>query len=151
MNDMKYSSPVEPFPIQDLIGNHYTRDPISKILLQFNAILENTVLYNDLVVLLENHLSHNKDVLTIDAWSIFILGVLRQNLHMAPDWLTNMANNHNAIRMMLGINSGNNKIVFNQDLIEEATSLISKTLIHNVNELLISHGSTKLHLCRKNK
>jgi len=90
-----------------------------------------------------NYHSYYQDFNTYSSREILVLGCMRLNLDIDYDFLQDHANNHLAVRGILGVST---KQVFEQDkyyslqTIKDNVSLLSESCLQQISEVVVKAG-----------
>jgi len=82
----------------------------------------------------------------MDLWAIFVLAQVRQCLNIGYEDLQNLANNHRAIRQIMGIETkaGFDMITLKLSTIHDNVSLLDESLLEQINELVVDFGQKEV-------
>jgi len=141
------------FTEKELIGRLHTRDDIDKLALGFNEILKTPTLRNIILEKLQEqlNLSNNLGREGMDYWSIFVFGVTRVSLDLDYDRLQNLANNHAALRSIVGHGALDGHKRYSITTLKDNIRLLSEDLLDEINTLIVTHGQNAIHPYSKNK
>ena len=93
-------------PVEEIQLDFYSRDDMVKILLGLQYIYSLPKLFEQVLSYLEKMLPQNTNQNDgrpgMQLWNILVLGVVRLGKNIDYDCLTDLANQHNALRQMLG-------------------------------------------------
>lgn len=78
----------------------------------------------------------------MDLWNIFILSQVRLCLNTSYEWIHNLANNHLAIRWLMGVETeyGFKRIEFSYQNIYDNVNLISDEMVKEINSIVLEFG-----------
>jgi len=78
----------------------------------------------------------------MDLWNIFVLSQVRLCLNTSYEWIHNLANNHLAIRWLMGIETeyGFKRIEFSYQNIYDNVNLISDEMVKEINSIVLEFG-----------
>lgn len=76
----------------------------------------------------------------MDLWNIFVLGTLRLNLNCDYDRLHDLANNHKAIRHMLGHGLWDDDFSYRLQTLKDNVSLFTPEILDKINQIVVSAG-----------
>jgi hypothetical protein len=120
-----------------------SRDDIPQILKGLQYIYTNCSIRDHVFGLLEEHISPEISKTTgrpgMDLWTILVLGVLRLDLNCDYDRLQELANNHRAIRQMLGHNF-TNEICYHIQTLKDNVNLLTPELLDKINNIIVETG-----------
>lgn len=134
--------------IEDVKIDLRSRDQFPKILASLQYIFMTPELNAAVFGILDKHILKGKNAtgrLGMSLWEIFVLGVTRLNLDIDYDRLQDLANQHTALRGIMGVDS---KRVFEDgkyypiQTIKDNVSLMREELLDEVNEVVVKAGHT---------
>lgn len=76
----------------------------------------------------------------MDLWRIFVLALLRVCCNCDWDRVQNLANNHNRLRQMMGIDEWKDKTEFPLQTIKDNVSLLKADTINKINTVVVESG-----------
>ena len=78
----------------------------------------------------------------MDLWNIFVLSQVRLCLNTSYEWIHNLANNHLAIRWLMGVETeyGFKRIEFSYQNIYDNVNLISDEMVKEINSIVLEFG-----------
>ena len=76
----------------------------------------------------------------MDLWNILVLGTLRLNLNCDYDRLQDLANNHKAIRQVLGHGLWDHDFSYRLQTLKDNVSLFTPGVLDNINQIVVSAG-----------
>ena len=134
-------------PIEDIRFNLKSRDDIPRILLGLQHIYSDANLRQSIFDVMSKHLQNAK---TIDfkngrpgmnLWTVLVLGVLRNDLNCDYDRLTELANEHQRLRAMLGHARWCEKeIVYHVQTLKDNIPLLTEAMLQEINVLVVKAG-----------
>jgi transposase, IS5 family len=147
--------PIEQTPISPKC-----KDALEELLAALKAIYCNKEYNEKIFCALEKSISKNKNKTGrkgMDLWQIFVMAQVRLCLGASYDRLHNLANNHFALRFLMGVECeyGFKRIQFEYQNIYDNVSLLSDDLIGELNAIILEFGhkevfkkkeTTALHL-----
>lgn len=138
--------------ISDLILSDDRRDELPGILRGLQWIYETPHVFESVMSLIEDKLinPNNQNVGRpgMDSWQVFVLGVLRNGLNVDFSRLTDFANNHFLVRIMLQVDGVFENKSFCYNTIADNVSKIDEPTLKQVNEIISFEGG-KLFSSRK--
>ena len=130
--------------IEKIRINLNSRDDIPPLLLGLQYIYTNVELREKVFAILEENISTDTDNDTgrpgMDLWNILVFGVLRLNLNWDYDRLTEMANNHKTIRMMVGHGSFTDDYEYKLQTLKDNVALLTPKLLEKINTVVVEAG-----------
>jgi IS5 family transposase len=75
-----------------------------------------------------------------DDWQVLVLGVLRMSCNLDYDKLQDLAENHAAIRTMLGVGGWDQDVSFDYRRIRNAISELKPKTLDTINQTIVRHG-----------
>ncbi len=131
-------------PIEKIKINLKSRDDIPPLLLGLQHIYMTTELREKVFAILEEHISPDTNNSTgrpgMDLWKILVFGVLRLNLNWDYDRLTEMANNHKTIRMMLGHGTFTDDYEYKLQTLKDNVTLLTPEILDKINIVIVEAG-----------
>jgi hypothetical protein len=136
--------PIEATPI-----SAKCKDALEELLAALKAIYCNKEYNEKIFCALENSLSKNKKKTGrkgMDLWQIFVLAQVRLCLGAGYDRLHNLANNHFALRFLMGVECeyGFKRIDFEYQNIYDNVTLLSDELICGLNAIVLEFGHSEV-------
>ena len=121
------------------------KDKLEELIAALKAIYLHPEYNERIFEVLERHLLKGKKKTGrpgMDLWCIFVLSQVRLCLNMSYDWIYNLANNHLAIRWLMGIETeyGFKRTVFSYQNIYDNVTLISDEMVKEINSLVLEFG-----------
>jgi len=130
--------------IEKIKINLKSRDDIPPLLLGLQHIYTITELREKVFTILEEHINPDTDNDTgrpgMDLWNILVFGVLRLNLNWDYDRLTEMANNHKTIRMMVGHGTFTDDYEYKLQTLKDNVALLTPELLDKINTVVVEAG-----------
>jgi hypothetical protein len=84
----------------------------------------------------------------MDLWKILVLGTLRLNCNIDYDKVHELANNHRALRLMLGHSEGDTDSLYALQTIRDNLALLTPEILDEINQIVVRSGHD---LVMKNK
>jgi len=135
-------------PISELVLNTECRDEVIPILTGLQYVYSNSTLRNKVVKLIADDINEDsrRDVGRpgFDDWQIIVLSAVRLGCNYDYDKLEDQAENHRALRTMLGINNWEDQTSFSARRIRDTLCEISPDTIEAINHAIVRHGQ-ELH------
>jgi len=136
--------PIEATPI-----SAKCKDALEELLAALKAIYCNKEYNEKIFCTLENSLSKNKKKTGrkgMDLWQIFVLAQVRLCIGASYDRLHNLANNHFALRFLMGVECeyGFKRIDFEYQNIYDNVTMLSDELICELNAIVIEFGHSEV-------
>ena len=134
-------------PITDIKFNLKSRHELPPVLMALQHIFINEELSEKIFSLLEEKIypkNNHTGRPGMSLWEIFVLSVVRLALDVDYDFLLDLANNHNKVRQLLGINTssfGKQREYEYQNLHDNLMKLDDK-MLSKINELIVKQGHT---------
>lgn len=121
------------------------KDKLEELIAALKAIYCNPEYNQRLFGILERHLLEGKKKTGrkgMDLWCIFVLSQVRLCLNVSYDWIHNLANNHLAIRWLMGVETdyGFKRTEFNYQNIYDNVTLLDDKTVKEINELVLDFG-----------
>lgn len=131
----------------DLIGQHHTRDDIDKLVMGFNVILETPKLRDAIIDALTVGLDLKSDIGRegMDYWSMFVFGSARTSLDIDYDRLQNLANNHAALRKVIGHGDLDGHQQYGLTTLKDNIRLVTDDMLSEINTMIVKHGQKYVH------
>lgn len=135
--------------IEDLELRKKTRDKVEELASALH-LLYCTPEYNErLFEILERYINKDKKRTGrkgMDLWVIFVLSQVRLTLNASYEFVYNLANNHKAIRWVMGIEteSGFSRQEFEYQNIYDNLNLMSDEMLREINALVVEFGHKKV-------
>lgn len=130
--------------IEKIKINLKSRDDIPSLLLGLQHIYMITELREKVFAILEEHINPDTDNGTgrpgMDLWNILVFGVLRLNLNWDYDRLTEMANNHKTIRMMIGHGTFTDDYEYKLQTLKDNVALLTPEILDKINIVVVEAG-----------
>lgn len=130
-------------PIEDIVFDVRSRDEITELLICLQTIYANRDLRNEIFEILRQitppHVDRKNGRPGMDYWAIFVLGTLRLVCNWDYDLLTNIANEHKTLRMMLFL-SPYDDWRFTLRTVAGNIALLSPELLDEINRAIVKHG-----------
>jgi len=138
-------------PIGEITFNLKSRHELPPVLMALQHVFVQPELNEAIFTLLEQNVyPTNNDTGRpgMSLWEIFVLSVVRLTLDVDYDFLLDLANNHNKVRQLLGINTGSfrDPKEYNYQTLMDNVLLLDDQLLEQINRLIVSHG----HKIKKN-
>lgn len=130
--------------IEKIKINLNSRDDIPPLLLGLQHLYTNIELREKVFALLKENINPDTANDTgrpgMDLWNILVFGVLRLNLNWDYDCLTEMANNHKTIRMMVGHGTFTDDYEYKLQTLKDNVSLLTPELLDKINTVVVEAG-----------
>ena len=130
--------------IEKININLNSRDDIPPLLLGLQHIYTTIELRKKVFTILEEDISPDTNNGTgrpgMDLWNILVFGVLRLNLNWDYDRLTEMANNHKTIRMMVGHGTFTDDLEYKLQTLKDNVALLTPELLDKINTVVVEGG-----------
>lgn len=136
--------------IKDVEIYRKSRHELAPLLVALQEIFVTTELNQKVGDLLKKNLlskNNHTGAPGMDLWTIFVLAMVRQNMNLDYDALTDYANNHHELRGIMGVRldgiSYNDKRQqkFNYQTIKDNVSMLDEALLQDINELIVNHAT----------
>jgi hypothetical protein len=131
-------------PIEKIKINLKSRDDIPPLLLGLQYIYTNIELRDKIFTILEENINpntaNNIGRPGMDLWNILVFGVLRLNLNWDYDRLTEMANNHKTIRLMVGHGTFTDHYEYKLQTLKDNVALLTPELLDKINTVVVKAG-----------
>ena len=121
------------------------KDKLEELIAALKAIYCNPEYNQRLFGILEHHVLGGKKKTGrkgMDLWCIFVLSQVRLCLNTGYEWIHNLANNHLAIRWLMGIETeyGFKRTEFSYQNIYDNVTLLDDKIVKEINELVLEFG-----------
>ena len=130
--------------IKDIKFDLRSRDEIPKTLIGLQKIFCTPDLREKIFSLLEEHINPDIDKGTgrpgMNLWKILVLGSIRINSSFDYDKLQEMANQHLALRQMLGHSFMDMSYYYPLQTLKDNVSLLTPELLDKINEVVVKFG-----------
>lgn len=130
--------------IEKIKINLKSRDDIPPLLLGLQHVYTNIELREKVFTILEKNIKPDTDNDTgrpgMDLWNILVFGVLRLNLNWDYDRLTEMANNHKTIRMMVGHGTFTDDYEYKLQTLKDNVALLTPEILDKINTVVVEAG-----------
>ena len=130
--------------IEKIKINLKSRDDIPPLLLGLQHVYMTVELREKVFAILEEHINPDTDNGTgrpgMDLWNILVFGVLRLNLNWDYDRLTEMANNHKTIRMMVGHGTFTDDYEYKLQTLKDNVALLTPEILDKINIVVVEAG-----------
>jgi len=136
-------------PVMDVYIDLKSRDELPPVLSALQFIYSNAELRDSVFQILERCVSYGKDKLgrkAMDRWEVLVLAVVRLCLNTDYDRLHDLANNHYAIRGVLGILPRDYSLGkhYSYQSILDNVSLLDERSLNQINEIIVKQGRSIL-------
>jgi len=136
-------------PVQDVYINLKSRDELPPVLAALQHIYVTPELRNKVFSILEEYISVGTDKLGrkgMDRWEVLVLAVVRLCLSTDYDRLHDLANNHYAIRGVLGILPRDYTLgkQYGYQTILDNVGLLNEKALNQINEIIVKEGRSIL-------
>jgi len=144
-------------PISEVYLNPKSRDALPKLLAGLIYIFKTPEVNEQVFKILEEKVvgeKQNTGRLGMSLWEIFVLGVVRLNLNTDYDRLQDSANNHRALRGVMGVDTkGIMSEVKHYELqtIKDNVRLLDEETLCKINEVIVKTGHSLKKKKRKKK
>jgi len=131
--------------IKDTPINPKSKGKLEDLIAALKAIYCNEEYNQRIFNVLENYLVKGKNRTGrkgMGLWNIFVLSQVRLCLNTSYEWIHNLANNHLAIRWLMGVETeyGFKRIEFSYQNIYDNVNLISDEMIKQINSIVLEFG-----------
>ena len=131
--------------IKDTPINPKGKGKLEDLIAALKAIYCNEEYNQRIFNVLENYLVKGKKRTGrkgMDLWNIFVLSQVRLCLNTSYEWIHNLANNHLAIRWLMGVETeyGFKRIEFSYQNIYDNVNLISDEMVKQINSIVLEFG-----------
>ncbi len=144
---------LDAIPISEIQIDIRTRHQLEPLLVSLQHIFVTPDLNDQVFKLLEDAIIGEKKNIGrpgMSLWEIFVLGVVRLSLGTDYDALESQANNHMALRGILGVH----KLTLFEETkkhscqtLKDNVPLLTEELLQSINEVLVKHG----HILKKKR
>jgi len=121
-----------------------SRDEIPKLLMGLQEIYCNRNVRNQVFAVLRDIIPKGVDPnngrMGMDLWKILVLGTLRLSCNWDYDKLMDIANNHKALRLMLGHSSVFDETHYPLQTLKDNLSLFTPEVLDRINQIVVQHG-----------
>lgn len=136
-------------PVQDVYINLKSRDELPPVLAALQHVYLTPSLRKEVFAILEKHISVGTDKrgrTAMDRWEVLVLAVVRLCLSTDYDRLHDLANNHYAIRGILGILPRDHTLgkQYGYQTILDNVSLLNEQALNQINEIIVKQGRSIL-------
>jgi|GEM_PF-822810 len=139
-------------PIEQTYVNPKRKYVLDELLLSLKT-LYCTPEYNEKIfrILEESLGKHRTGRKGMDLWCIFVLAQVRFSLNISYEMLHNLANNHRAIRQLMGVERefGDEPFEFEYQTLYENVSAVSNDLLDELNKVMRDFGLSELSRKRR--
>ncbi len=129
--------------IEDIKFDLRSRDEIPKLLMGLQGIYCNITVRKKVFAILEEITPENVDAKNgrpgMDLWKIFVLGTLRLCCNWDYDKVTEIANNHYNLRLML-CHPCEEKSLYALQTVRDNVSLFTPEILDRINQVIIEYG-----------
>ncbi len=132
-------------PIGEVEIKTKNRHQLAPILIALQYIFTTAELNSQVIDLLEEKIMRGKKRtgrMGMSLWEILVLGVVRLSLDIDYDFLLDLANNHNELRGILGVQKSDytQGKEYKMQTLKDNVSLLDEELIRQINELVVAAG-----------
>jgi len=132
-------------PIEETYINPKKKYVLDELLAALKAIYCNSDYNEKIFSILESHINAGKKNTGrkgIDLWCIFVLAQVRLCLNISYDALHDLANNHRAMRQLMGVERrfGYEPVEFEYQNIYDNVSMLSDELVAEINGVILDFG-----------
>jgi len=121
-----------------------SRDEIPKLLMGLQSIYCNTKIreqiFKLLMKLIPDNVDPNNGRRGMDLWRILVLGTLRLSCNWDYDKLTEIANNHKILRLMLGHSYMDHQYLYALQTLKDNVSLFTPEVLDKINQIVVKYG-----------
>jgi hypothetical protein len=133
------------YPIEELPVGGKNQGKLEELIIALKAIYCNPEYNEKIFRALEGCLVSPKKQTGrkgLDLWSIFVLAQVRMCLNTSYEWVHDLANNHRAIRWLMGVEKefGFERVEFSYQRIYDNVTLLTDETIKEVNEIIVEFG-----------
>ena len=130
--------------VQNVGLNLKCRDEIIPILASLQHIYSQPQLRDDILELIAQDVNHNtrddRGRKGMDYWQILVLAAVRLGCQLDYDKLQDLAEQHRALRQIMGIGDWQEEIDFNWRRIHDNVCLVKPTTIELISQLIVGEG-----------
>lgn len=131
-------------PVLSVQLNPHCRDEMIPILAALQHIYAQPKLRDDILQAIaadvNGHSSCDRGRQGLDYWSILVLAAVRLGCNLNYDRLQNLAEEHHALRQMMGIGNWDEPVDFGWRRIRDNITLIRPETIERINHLIVAEG-----------
>jgi transposase, IS5 family len=143
------------YPIEATFINPKEKGAINDLLAALKEIYCNKEYNVKVFSILESYLTAGKKKTGrkgMDLWPVFVLAQLRLCLNLSYEVLHNLANNHNTLRRLMGIERefGFERFIFEYQNIYDNVSALSDQMLADLNEVIVDFGHKQVFKKKEN-
>ena len=131
-------------PIAKIQFDLRSRDEIPKILIGLQQLYCNEEIreriFQELMQLAPEDIDLNNGRPGMDLWRILVLGTVRLSCNWDYDKLTEIANNHKTLRLMLGHSDFGDESRYALQTLKDNVSLFTPEALDRINQIVVEHG-----------
>ena len=135
--------------IKDTPINPKHKDKLEELIAALKSIYCNQEYNQRIFSMLERHLLEGKKKTGrkgMDLWCIFVLSQVRLCLSTNYEWIHNLANNHLAIRWLMGVETeyGFRRVEFSYQNIYDNVTLLNDEMVKEINSIVLEFGHSEV-------
>ena len=135
--------------IEETPTSHKRTGKLEELIAAMKAIYIHPEYNQKIFNVLEKYLTKNKKQTGrkgMDLWCIFVLSQVRLCLNTNYEWIHNLANNHMAIRWLMGIETeyGFKRIEFSYQNIYDNVTLLTDEMVKEINAIVLEFGHAEV-------
>lgn len=131
-------------PIEEVKLNLNCRDEIIPILRSLQRIYGQPLLRSEILALVENDVngqcSRKRGRPGLDYWEIIVLAGVRLGCNLNYDALQDLAENHQRLRLIMGVGTWDEKIAWDWRRLRDNIDLLTPATLTKLNQLLVAEG-----------
>lgn len=125
------------------------KDKLEELISALKAIYCSQEYNQRIFCVLEHHLTEGKKKTGrkgMDLWCIFVLSQVRLCLSTNYEWIHNLANNHLAIRWLMGVETeyGFKRVEFSYQNIYDNVTLLNDEMVKEINSMVLEFGHSEV-------
>jgi len=135
--------------IEETPTSHKRTGKLEELIAAMKAIYIHPEYNQKIFNVLEEYLTKNKKQTGrkgMDLWCIFVLSQVRLCLNTNYEWIHNLANNHMAIRWLMGIETeyGFKRVEFSYQNIYDNVTLLTDEMVKEINAIVVEFGHAEV-------
>ena len=131
-------------PIGKIQFDLRSRDEIPKILIGLQQLYCNEEIrekvFQELMKLVPEDVDPNNGRPGMELWRILVLGMVRLSCNWDYDKLTDIANNHKTLRLMLGHSDFGDESRYALQTLKDNVSLFTAEALDRIKQIVVEHG-----------
>lgn len=139
--------------IADIEFDPKSRDEVPQLLRGLQYIYCTPEIRTKVFEILKTIVSKEKDINNgrpgMELWRILVLGTVRLNCNWDYDKLKDIADNHRAVRLMMGIGTYEDDVTFNLQTIKDNVRLLTPEILEKINRIVVESGHELVKKKRK--